>query len=247
MRYPLNSANKIDSPGWRKLWDTCLFLGSFVPALLFGVAFANIFQGIPFDGKGVFHGTLLTLLNPYGLLGGVLFVVMFVTHGMVWLALKSEGPLHDRAASTASTMWIVLLVVTVAFLAYTWSATHLYTNYLRHPVLFLILLAAVAGLVLARLFMAQQQWWKAWFSSCFFILTATLFLVIGLFPNLYPSSLDPVYSLTIYNSASSPLTLKIMLVVVLIFIPIVIAYQGWAYYLFKHKVTNEFLSSEEAY
>jgi cytochrome d ubiquinol oxidase subunit II len=238
---------KIDGPGWRKLWDTCLFVGSFVPALLLGVAFANIFQGIPFDQEGVFHGTLLTLLNPYGLAGGVLFVVMFVTHGMTWLALKTEGPLHDRAASAAQTMWAILLVVTVLFLVYTWFATHLYANYLAHPILFVILLAAVAGLVLARLFMAQQQWWKAWFSSCFFILTATLFLVIGLFPNLYPSSLDPVYSLTIYNSASSPLTLKIMLVVALIFVPIVIAYQGWAYYLFKHKITDEHLSSEEAY
>jgi cytochrome bd ubiquinol oxidase subunit II len=238
---------KIDSPGWRKLWDTCLFLGSFVPALLLGVAFANIFQGIPFDDKGVFHGTLFTLLNPYGILGGVLFVVMFVTHGLLWLALKTEGPLHDRAGATASNMWVVLLVVTVAFLVYTWSATHLYDNYLANPLLLLMLLAAVVGLVLARVFMAQQQWWKAWFSSCFFIVTATLFLVIGLFPNLYPSSLDPVYSLTIYNSASSPMTLKIMLVVALIFVPIVIAYQGWTYYLFKHKITDEDLHSEEAY
>jgi cytochrome bd ubiquinol oxidase subunit II len=238
---------QVDSEGWRKLWDTCLFLGSFVPALLLGVAFANIFQGIPFDAKGVFQGTLFTLLNPYGLVGGALFVVMFVTHGLIWLALKTEGPLHDRAASMAGTMWVVLLVVTVGFLVHTWFATHLYTNYLTNPPLFLILVAAVLGLVLARLFMAKQEWWKAWFSSCLFIVTATLFCVIGLFPNLYPSSLDPVYSLTAFNSASSPMTLKIMLVVALIFIPIVIVYQGWAYYLFKHKITDEVLSSEEAY
>ncbi len=147
---------QLESAGWRKLWDTCLFLGSFVPALLLGVAFANIFHGIPFDGKGVFHGTLLTLLNPYGLVGGVLFVVMFVTHGLIWLALKTEGPLHDRAASTAGTIWVVLLVVTVVFLVHSWFATHLYANYLAHPSLFLILVAAVVGLVLARLFMAKQ-------------------------------------------------------------------------------------------
>lgn len=239
--------SQIDGPGWRKLWDTCMFVGSFVPALLLGVAFANIFQGIPFDDKGVFHGTLVTLLNPYGLAGGVLFVVMFVTHGMTWLAVKTEGQLHDRAASVARTMWVILLVVTVLFLVYTWFATHLYANYLANPALFLILLAAVAGLLAARVFMAREQWWKAWFSSSFFIVTATLFFVIGLFPNLFPSSLDPVYSMTIYNSASTPLTLKIMLVVALIFVPIVIAYQGWAYYLFKHKITDAHLSSEEAY
>lgn len=238
---------QVDDQGWRKLWDTCLFLGSIGPALLLGVAFANIFQGIPFDRNGVLHGTLLTFLNPYGLVGGALFVVMFVTHGLIWLALKSEGPLHERAASAAGMMWVVLLVVTVVFLVHTWFATSLYANYLAHPPLFLILVAAVAALLLTKLCLVRKEWWTAWFSSCLFIVSATLFGVLGLFPHLYPSSLDPMYSLTAYNSASSPLTLKIMLAVALIFVPIVIAYQGWAYYLFKHKVTDEMLSSEESY
>ena len=96
---------QLDSPGWRKIWDSCLFVGSFVPALLFGVAFANIFQGIPFDDKGVFHGTLFTLLNPYGILGGVLFVLLFLSHGSLWLAVKAEGPLYDRAAALSSKLW----------------------------------------------------------------------------------------------------------------------------------------------
>jgi cytochrome bd ubiquinol oxidase subunit II len=135
----------------------------------------------------------------------------------------------------------------VVFLVHSWFATHLYGNYLANPALFLILAAAVVGLVAARLFMAKEAWWKAWFSSCLFIVSATFFGVIGLFPDLYPSSLDPVYSLTAFNSASSPMTLKIMLVVALIFVPIVILYQGWAYYLFKNKVTDEVLSSEDAY
>ncbi len=87
---------KIDSTAWRKLWDTCLFVGSFLPALLFGVAFANIFQGIPFDKDHIFQGNLLTLLNPYGILGGVLFVAMFLLHGSLWLAIKAEGPLYPE-------------------------------------------------------------------------------------------------------------------------------------------------------
>ncbi len=121
---------KIEGRGWNRLWDTCLFLGSFAPALLFGVAFANIFQGIPFDAKGVFHGNLLSLLNPYGIVGGLLFVLLFVLHGLLWLAIKTSGDLHERTVRTLPVIWVVLLVVAVIFLVHTWFATPLYDNYL---------------------------------------------------------------------------------------------------------------------
>jgi cytochrome bd ubiquinol oxidase subunit II len=238
---------KHDSPGWRKLWDVCQFIGSFGPALLLGVAFANIFQGIPFDDKGVFHGTLLTLLNPYGIVGGVFFVVIFAVHGAIWLAIKSESDLHDRAASFAANLWVALLVIAVIFLVHTWFATQLYKNYMANPVLFLIPLATVAALLVTRLFIGRAQWWKAWFASSATIVLATMFGVVGLFPNLFPSSLNPAYSLTAFNSSSSQLTLTIMLVVALIFVPIVIAYQAWGYYIFREKLSEESLSSEEAY
>ncbi len=238
---------KLDSPGWKKLWDTCLFIGSFTPALLFGVAFANIFRGIPFDDRGLFHGNLLTLLNPYGVLGGVLFVLLFLVHGSIWLAIKSEGLLHEKAAAVAPKLWAVLLPAAVVFLVATWFAAPLYGNYLAFPVLFVIPVVAVAALFATRLFIAQAAWWKAWTASALTIAAATLFGVVGLYPNLYPSSLNPAYSLTVFNSASSPLTLTIMLVVALIFVPIVVIYQGWAYYLFKDKVTEEYLDSDHAY
>jgi cytochrome bd ubiquinol oxidase subunit II len=239
--------NKVDSEAWRKLWDTCQFVGSFIPALLFGVAFANIFQGIPFDAKGVFQGTTATLLNPYGILGGVLFVLLFCVHGSLWLAIKSEGDLHKRAVSASSRLWSVLLVVAVIFLVATSFATNLYNNYLRSSALFVIPITTVAALVLTRVFIARLYWWKAWAASAVTIFSATLFGVVGLFPNLYPSSLNTVYNLTAFNSSSSHMTLSIMLVVALIFVPIVIAYQGWVYFLFKDKVTEESLLSDEAY
>lgn len=238
---------KVDHPAWKKLWDTCMFIGSFVPALLFGVAFANIFQGIPFDDKGIFHGTLLTLLNPYGLVGGVLFVLLFLVHGLLWVAIKSEGALHDRAGAAVGKVWVVLLVVGVVFLVHTAFATNLYKNYLEMPILWIVPVLLVVGLLGTRLFISQQSWWKAWFASALTILMATLFGVVGLYPNLYPSSIDPSFSLTAFNSASTHLTLTIMLVVALIFVPIVIAYQVWVYALFRHKVTDETLASEEAY
>ena len=233
---------QLDSDAWRAFWDYCLAIGSFLPALLLGVAFANIFKGIPFDQNGIYQGTLFTLLNPYGLAGGVFFVMMFLVHGALWLAIKSEGTLHDRAASTAAKLWPVLLVVAVFFLVFTAFQTKLYANYLSSPLLFVVPLIAVVALLGTRFYMAKRQWWKAWFASCLTIVGATLFGVIGLFPNLFPSSIDPAFSLTVTNSSSSPLTLKIMLVVALVFVPVVIAYQGWVYYFFKDKVNKEDLA-----
>jgi len=239
--------DKTDNRTWQRLWDVCHFVGSFVPSLLLGVAFANIFMGIPIDAEGEFHGNLFTLLNWYGLLGGILFLLLFLVHGALWLAIKAEGTLEARAGKAAAGIWLVLLIVAVIFLAATWFATGLYGNYLSSPVLLLIPLITVAALLAVRLFIGQKAWWKAWFASCLTIVGATLFGVVGLYPNLFPSSLDPSFSLTIFNSSSSPLTLKIMLGVALTFVPIVIIYQIWGYYLFKDKVTEKDLASEEGY
>jgi cytochrome d ubiquinol oxidase subunit II len=233
---------KVDSPGWRKLWDACIFIGSFAPALLFGVAFANIFQGIPIDQKGVYQGTLFTLLNPYGLIGGVLFVLLFLVHGALWLAAKTEGELQARAASAAARIWPVEVVVAVVFLAASFFTTKLYTNYLANPLLFAVILLTVAALFGIRVFLAKKAFFKAWFASALTIVGATFYGVIGLFPNMFPSSLNPAWNLTAHNASSTQLTLTIMLVVVTIFVPIVLAYQAWAYNLFKTKVTLEDLA-----
>jgi len=236
--------NQVESPRWKATWDLGMFLGSLLPALLLGVAFGNIFQGIPIDGEGVYHGTLLTLLNPYGLLTGVVFVMLFLVHGAIWQAIKTDGNLHQRSLSTAKKLWPVLLVISVIFLVATKFFTELWNNYLGNPVLLLIPLVPVVGLLLTRIFLASESCWKAWFASCLTIVGCTLFGVVGLYPKMLPSSLDPAYNLTVQNSASTPLTLKIMLVVALIFVPIVIAYQVWVYVLFKDKVTKEDIAQE---
>jgi cytochrome d ubiquinol oxidase subunit II len=238
---------KIDHPAWRRLWDACIFIGSFLPALLLGVAFANIFKGLPLDEQHLFQGNLFTLLNPYGLLGGVLFVGLFLLHGAIWLAARTEGDLHARAARTANGLWPVALVVAVVFLAYSAVATKLYTNYLAQPLLFIVIILAVAGLLGIKYYLRQQQFFRAWFSSALVIVSAVFYGVIGLFPNMLPSSISDKFSLSAFNSSSSPLTLKIMLVVVLLFIPVVLVYQAWAYSLFKTKVTPKDLDLEEAY
>lgn len=239
--------SKIDSDGWRKIWDICIFAGSLVPGLLFGVAFANIYQGIPIDAEHIYQGNLFTLLNPYGLLGGVVYLLFFMEHGAIWLAIKSEGDLHQRASATAVRLWPAVLVLSVIFLVSSKFATNLYDNYVANPVLLSVILITVLALIGIKFYLRKKAYFKAWFSSGLTIIGATFYGVIGLFPNMLPSSINTDFSLTAFNSSSSPLTLKIMLIVVIIFIPIVIAYQIWAYNLFKEKVTKEDLAYEEAY
>lgn len=237
---------KLDSPAWRRLWDTCMFVGSLLPAILLGVAFANIFRGLPFDESGYF-GTLFSLLNPYGLAGGVLFLLLFVVHGAVWLTLRSDGELQRSAGRAAGSLWWALLAVAVLFLLASWFDTKLYANYLAYPVLWLVPVLAVAALLGVKVFVAKGRYWTAWASSALTIVAVTFFGVIGLFPNLFPSRTAPAVSLTAHNAASTPKTLLIMLVVVAIFVPIVIAYQVWAYHLFCHKVTAATLDTEDVY
>jgi cytochrome bd ubiquinol oxidase subunit II len=238
---------KLDGPGWKAGWDKAIIVSSFLPALLFGVAFGNIFKGLPMDAAG-HHGNLFTLLNPYGLLTGVLFVLLFAVHGALYASVKSTGDLAGRAARLANTLWVPLLVVAVAFLAYTAFATKLYDNYLKMPVLLIVPVVAVVSLLLIRLFAAKGALHKAFAFSCVTILFVVFTGVTGLFPNLIPSSIDPAYSLTIYNSSSSPYTLKIMTVVAFIFVPIVILYKIWAYRIFRAPVTGEdVLNDKHAY
>ena len=237
--------NKKDCPTWRKFWDACQFLGNFLPALLLGVAFANLFMGIPIDGNGVYHGNILKLLNPYGLAGGVFFVVIFCLHGALWLALKSVGEIHRRAVITANILWPFLLALAIAFLAMTAFYTRLYDNYMTYPALLIFPIVAVALLITTRVMISAENLLGAWLSNAGFIICVTFFGVFGMFPGLIISSIDPAFSVTAFNGASSALTLKIMLGVTLSCIPVVIAYQAWVYYTFAHKVTPESLKSDD--
>lgn len=229
---------KADSARWRSLCDGAIVVSSFLPALLFGVAFGNIFRGLPMDQAG-YHGSLLSLLNPYGLLTGVLFVLLFAVHGALYVSVKTTGALSGRGADAAGRLWPWLLAVAVLFLVASNFATHLFDNYLRWPALMPIPLIAVAALVAIRYFAAKGKPLMSFTASCVTILFVTFTGVAGLFPNLIPSSIDPAYSLTVFNSSSSPYTLAIVTVVAFIFVPIVIAYKIWVYRVFRGRVAEE--------
>jgi cytochrome d ubiquinol oxidase subunit II len=240
----LEFRGKIGTEGWKKAWDLGIFLGGALPALLLGVAFGNIFSGLPMDAAG-YHGSLLSLLNPYGLLTGALFVLLFLTHGSLYVCVKTEAGLCDRSSAAAAKLWIAELLVAVVFLISTAFATKLYNNYLSAPALLVVPLLAVAAMIGIRVFLAMGKPLMAFASSCVTILMVVFTGVIGLFPNLIPSSIDPAHSLTIYNSSSSTYTLTIMTVVALVFVPIVIAYKIWVYRLFRSTVTGKTVAENE--
>ena len=232
---------------WRRLCDLAVVVSTFLPALLFGVAFGNIFRGLPLDAAG-YHGSFPSLLNPYGLMTGALFVLLFAVHGALYAAVKTEGALSERAQKTAIRLWWPLLVVAVAFLGYSAVETQLLDNYLRWPVLALLPLAAVAALAAIRYFSAKGAWLWAFGSSCATVLFVTFTGTAGLFPNLIPSSLDPAYSLTITNSSSSQYTLAIMTAVALVLVPVVIAYKIWVYRVFRARIAErDLLPHGESY
>jgi cytochrome d ubiquinol oxidase subunit II len=225
---------KVENELWKKIWDWAIFTGSFLPSLLFGVAFGNIFEGLLIDADG-YHGSLFSLLNPYGLLTGVLFVLLFLVHGAIWIGMKTDGDLAKRAKALVPKLWMPLVAVAVLFLIFTYFATPLYGNFFAMPAFLLVPVTAVAALLAVGLFKSSLV--KAFAASCVTILMVVFTGVIGIFPNLLPSRLDPAYSLTAFNSSSSDYTLTIMTVVVVIFVPIVIAYQIWTYWIFRHPVS----------
>ena len=241
---------KIDHPSWRALFGAGIFLGSILPAILFGVAFANIFMGIPIDAEGVYRGSIFTLLNPYGLAGGVFFFLLFVMHGALWIAVRSGAAVSGRAVVLSERVWVPLTLVAVLFLVLTAVYTRLWANYAVLPVLLVVPAAAVASLLAERYNIKKRLLRRAFFSSAIVIGTSVLFGVLGLFPDLLPSTLDQAYNVTVRNAASTPLSLTIMLVVAVIVVPVVILYQTWVYRLFRQGVAapdSTGSASEEAY
>ena len=222
--------NKRGDLAWRSRMDIIIAVGSFLPALLWGVAFANIVQGTPIDADKEFTGNLITLLNPFGLLGGVTTLLLFVTHGLLFLTLKTEGEIRERARTLTLPVGLVTAVVAVVFL--------LWANAIRGDLLSLVvaLVAAVAYLAALLAVRLRKEGW-AFFGSALTIGLAVVSLFLALFPDVMPSSLDPAWSLTTTNAASTPYTLTIMTIVAVIFVPVVLIYQVWTYYIFRKRVT----------
>jgi cytochrome d ubiquinol oxidase subunit II len=227
---------EMESAPARRLWDGCFFLGSFLPALLFGVAFANLLLGIPIDAEGRYTGNLLTLLNVQGLLGGAAFLMLFLMHGAIWLSLKTEGKVQERAARMAQRLWVPLVLLVVLFLA--WLLIHNRQLASRElPAFFpwAVLAGAILPLLGMGWFVARKAWARAWGATAVSIVSLTMGVILAMYPYMVRSSINADFSATVVNSASSHLTLTIMLGVALVFVPLVILYQAWVYWIFRGK------------
>ncbi|TDW14396.1 cytochrome d ubiquinol oxidase subunit II [Kribbella kalugense] len=224
----LEYRGKRDDPVWRSRMDLMITIGSVLPALLWGVAFGNIVRGVPLDADHEYIGGLGTLLNPFALLGGLTFVAVFITHGAIFLALRTTDDLRVRANRLATRAGVVAAVLTIAFLA--WAQA------LRgDPVSVGFAIAAVvafAGGLVANL-LRREGW--AFTGTTLAIGLAVVSLFIALFPDVMPSTL-PGTTLTAVDAASSAYTLKAMTIITAIFFPLVLLYQGWTYWVFRKRV-----------
>jgi len=229
--------SKEEHPLWRKTWDWAIFGGSLVPALLWGVALTNLVRGVPIDASQNYVGGFWNLLNPFALLGGLVSLTGFVMLGAAFLTLKVDGDLMHTARRVAMRMWIPTLVILAAFTIANYLSTDLLTKLGVNPGI--IPIGAVLALLISGWFIREQRdgWAFALLSATVVLAAATIFL--QLFPRVIVSSIDPAFSLTIDNTASGPTTLRLMTIVTVIFLPLVLAYQAWSYWIFRKRVSEK--------
>ncbi|WP_306232212.1 cytochrome d ubiquinol oxidase subunit II [Agrococcus beijingensis] len=235
-----------DSARWRAGWDLCITVGSVVPALVWGVAFANLAQGLPMEphqGGALMTGGLLSLINPYALLGGIVLVALCLAHGAVFLSLKTDGELKERAHGLADKALIGAAVLAVVFLVWT---------VLQNPTLLVIVLAALAVVTCVAAWIAnrvQRDGWAFGFTAATVGLAVlTLYMSLATRvggPFVMPASnpTDGFVGLTIANASSSQYTLEVMSWAALICLPMILAYQAWTYWVFRKRVTVQALET----
>ncbi|MDO6681921.1 cytochrome d ubiquinol oxidase subunit II [Oceanobacter sp. 4_MG-2023] len=267
---------KVDDPRWRSLWDWGLTIGGAVPALVFGVAFGNLILGVPFSldefMRSTYTGSFWALLNPFGLVAGLVSLGMLMMHGGTWLQMRTDGALHERARRI--TVALAVLVAALFALAGVWiwmgidgyvimdikstaaAVTPLdkvvttqegawLSNYGQHPWMMIAPLLGFAGLALTVLMSMMNRGVMAFVSSSLAITGIILTAGFSLFPFIMPSSLEPSHSLTVWDVVSSEMTLNIMFWVAMVFVPIVLSYTIWGYYKMWGRLTNQFIEDNK--
>ncbi len=236
--------SKYGKAQWRQRWDVAILIASFLPALLWGVAFANIVRGVPIeksaDGYLEYVGGFFNLLNPYALLGGVVTLTVFLTHGAVFLSLKTDGGIRERSRALALKIGLVAAVAAVAFLAWT-NAMLADFNGLVFGLSVLVAVLWLAGLFAV---VKVREGWAFIFSAAT-IATFVSTLFYALYPRVMPSSLGAQFDLTITNASATENTLTVMSWVAVVMTPLVLVYQGWTYWVFRKRVSATQITNPE--
>ncbi|MDM0002887.1 cytochrome d ubiquinol oxidase subunit II [Variovorax sp. J22P240] len=269
---------KRDDAKWKARWDVALFVGGFVPSLIFGVAMGNVLKGVPFrfgpDMHIFYDGSFFGLLNPFALLCGLVSVAMLVMHGSAWLQLKTQGLVAQRARAYGSVAAVATVVLYALAGFMLWSfvdgfrvtsslppdgpsnpllktvevhASAWFTNYAAYPWLYVVPALGLGGALVALLGLRMRAEMLTLMASGLSIAGIILSVGVSMFPFILPSSIDPRASLTVFDSSSSHLTLFIMLVVTAIFIPIIVAYTSWVYYVLRGKVDADAIREDRGH
>jgi cytochrome bd ubiquinol oxidase subunit II len=232
----LEFRSKEEGQRWRSAWDGVFAAASIGLALLLGLAFGNILEGLPIDADGNMSASLISLFTPFALLVGVTTVAMFAVQGGIYLLIKTEGELHARIERAVprmlATFFVLNTLVVIALVLFHDQITKRYVNDIW-PVIFPA--GALAALVAAWVYVRRGEDFRAFLASSVMIALLLISGGIGLYPNLIVSTIDPAYSLTIFNAASADNTLAICLIVAVIGIPFILAYTTGVYYIFRGK------------
>jgi cytochrome bd ubiquinol oxidase subunit II len=223
---------KIDDEQWRRKWDRCIVFGSIIVPFLWGMFFANLVGGMAINDAGDYAGGVLDLFSPYTILGGLAVLAMFVTHGAIFVALKTRGGIRHDARELATRLGVVTIIVSAAFLSWTIGAN----GGLASTLLAIAVVAASVGAVLAN---ARGNEGIAFFgtASSIVLLVTTYFAL--LYPNVMTSTIDPANNLTIVDASSTPYTLTVMTWVAVLVVPFVLAYQVWSYWVFRKRLSRD--------
>ena len=224
---------KRDAARWRRSWDVSLTVGSLLAPLLIGVGLADLLHGLPINSAQNYTGSFWTLLQPYALFTGVTLVLICLLHGATFLSLRTTGEMHERSRRIARTVAPFTAAAVVGFAI--WTHVTSSTTFFLRP---LELLAIIAILAAVWLVYARRDGF-AFTATAITMATCILSIFVGLYPNVMVSSTNPAYNLTVHNTASNPYSLDAMTIVVLIFLPLVLAYQSWTYYVFRRRVSRD--------
>jgi len=229
--------NSEANPRWRQYWDWAIFIGSLVPGLLWGVAFGNLINGTPINANMDFTGNFFDLLNPYSLICGVAGLSVFILHGALFLSLKTDGVLRQRAEDLARKLWAPVVVVSLILAAANYLYIDIFTKVGVNPGI--IPIATGAALLSVGYFVRERQYGWSFVMMGLTIVLALVTFFWFMYPNVMVSSTDEAYNLTVSNASSSDYTLEIMTIVAVFFVPVVLIYQGWSYWVFRRRVTVE--------
>jgi cytochrome d ubiquinol oxidase subunit II len=226
--------SKDENPTWRSLWDWAFFTGSLIPALLWGVAFVNFVLGVPIDSSMNYVGGFWNLLSSYALIGGAVSLLGFILHGAIFLTLKTTGDLFEKAHKIVNRLYpAVLILLITLFIVLYYSVDKLGLT----PVPTMI--TGVLAFLAVGWFVRQKKDRLAFSFSTITILMTVASMFLQLYPRVLVSSLNPEWSLTILNSSSGSMTLKIMSIVALVLVPVVMIYQIWSYWIFRKRITDK--------